>query len=60
MNEMPLEKQFSHTKFCQQIQDIDLDSAKKLLADIHLLYLGQQTLFAELAKRGTFDSFGLS
>ena len=60
MNDMPLEKQFSHTKFCQQIQDIDLDSAKKLLADIHLLYLGQQTLFAELAKRGTFDSLGLS
>jgi hypothetical protein len=51
MNEMPLEKQFTHRKFCQQIQDIDLDSAKKLLADIHLLYLGQQTLFTELAKR---------
>jgi hypothetical protein len=60
MKEMPLEKQFSHTKFCQQIQDIDLDSAKKLLADIHLLYLGQQTLFAELAKRGTLGSFEAS
>jgi hypothetical protein len=60
MKEMPLEKQFSHTKFCQQIQDIDLDSAKQLLADLHLLYLGQQTLFVELAKRETFDNLGFS
>jgi hypothetical protein len=60
MNEMPLEKQFSHTRFCQQIQDIDLDSAKKLLADIHLLYLGQQTVFAELVKNGAFSSFEAS
>ncbi|WP_019501843.1 hypothetical protein [Pseudanabaena sp. PCC 6802] len=53
MNEMSLEKQFAHTKFCHQIQDIDLEAAKKLLADLHLLYLGQQALFAEMAKRGT-------
>ncbi len=57
MNELSIEKQFSHTKFCQQIQDIDLESAKKLLADLHLLYLGQQALFAQLVKQGKLEDF---
>ncbi|GEM_PF-401347 len=54
MSELPLEKQFAHTMFCTQLQGLELDSAKKLLADLHLLYLGQQVLFAELAKQDTF------
>jgi hypothetical protein len=51
MNELSLEKQFSHTMFCQHVQDIDLESAKQLLADLHLLYITQQSLFAQLAKQ---------
>lgn len=57
MNELPLEKQFAHTMFCQQVSDIDLDSAKKLLADLHMLYLSQQSLFAQLAKQDSFTDF---
>lgn len=57
MNDLSLEKQFSHTMFCQQVQDIDLESAKKLLADLHLLYITQQSLFARLAKQDSFKDF---
>jgi hypothetical protein len=51
MNELSLEKQFSHKMFCQQLQDIDLESAKQLLTDLHLLYIMQQSMFAQLAKQ---------
>lgn len=60
MNEMTLEKQFAHMKFCHQIQDIELEAAKKLLEDLHLLYIGQQALFAELVKKGAMNNFELS
>lgn len=50
MDDLPAEKQFAHAKFCRQLEDIELETAKKLLKDLHLLYLGQQTLFARLAK----------
>jgi ribosomal protein L20 len=50
VTKLPLEKQFAHSMFCQQIQNIDIDSARKLLADLHLLYLSQQAMFAELIK----------
>ena len=57
MSELSIEKQFSHSMFCQQVKNInDIETAKKLLIDIHLLYLGQQTLFAQLAKQ-EFSSF---
>jgi hypothetical protein len=56
MSELPLEKQFAHTMFCQQLQGLEIDNAKKLLADLHLLYLGQQAMFAELIKQDTFRS----
>ncbi len=57
MSELSLEKQFAHTMFCQQVQDIDLESAKKLLADLHLLYISQQALFAQLAKEDCMKDF---
>jgi Phycobilisome degradation protein nblA len=57
MNELSLEKQFSHTMFCQQVQDIDLESAKQLLADLHLLYITQQSMFAKLAKQDALKDF---
>ena len=53
MNELPFEKQFTHAMFCQQLQSLDIDNAKKLLADLHLLYLGQQTMFMTLTKQGS-------
>ena len=36
--------------FCQQIQNIDLEAAKQLLIELHLLYLGQQALMVKIAK----------
>ncbi len=50
MNDLPIEKQLTHTIFCNQIQNIDIDSAKQLLIELHLLYLGQQAVFAKIAK----------
>ena len=32
ISELPIEKQFTHRMFCQQIQNIDLDAAKQLFA----------------------------
>jgi hypothetical protein len=52
MNDLPLEKQFAHSTFCRQLDEIELDTAKKLLEDLHLLYLGQQSLFAKMIKQG--------
>ncbi len=54
MDHLSLEKQFEHVMFCQQIKDIELEAAKKLLSDLHLLYLGQQSMFVELAKQDVF------
>jgi len=51
MNDLPVEKQFTHTIFCQQIQNIDLDSAKQLLTELHMLYLGQQAVMIKIAKQ---------
>lgn len=51
MNDLPIEKQFTHMMFCSQIQNIDLDSAKQLLTELHLLYLGQQAVMVKLAKQ---------
>ena len=53
MNDLPFEKQLVHAIFCQQLQSLDIDNAKKLLADLHLLYLGQQTMFMTLTKQGS-------
>jgi len=51
MSDLPIEKQFTHTMFCQQIQNIDLETAKQLLTELHALYLGQQAMMAKLAKQ---------
>ena len=54
MTELSFEKQFVHTMFCQQVESIDIDNAKKMLVDLHLLYLGQQHMFAMLIKQDSF------
>ncbi|GBO51518.1 hypothetical protein APA_482 [Pseudanabaena sp. lw0831] len=54
MSDLTFEKQFSHAMFCQQVENIDIDTAKKLLADLHLLYLGQQAMFTMLVKQDGF------
>ncbi len=51
MSDLPVEKQFTHMVFCQQIQNIDLEAAKQLLTDLHMLYLGQQALMVKIAKQ---------
>jgi hypothetical protein len=48
MNNLILEKQLAHSIFCQQLQDIDIASAKQLLIELHLLYLSQQSVFIDL------------
>lgn len=51
MSNLPIEKQFTHMMFCQKITNIDLETAKQLLAELHLLYLSQQVVFIKLAKQ---------
>lgn len=51
LSDLPIEKRFTHTVFCQQIQNIDLDVAKQLLADLHMLLLGQQAVITKIAKQ---------
>ncbi|MEI6428069.1 MAG: hypothetical protein WCO45_06715 [Pseudanabaena sp. ELA607] len=54
MSDLSLEKQFTHMMFCQQIQEIELDAARQLLEELHLLYLGQQAMMVKLAKQEFF------
>ena len=54
MTELSFEKQFVHTMICQQLESLDIDNAKKLLVDLHLLYLGQQSMLSMLIKQGSF------
>lgn len=51
MSDLPVEKQFTHIMFCQQIANIDIDSAKQLLTELHMLYLGQQAMMVKLANK---------
>ena len=51
MSDLPPEKAFTHVLFCQQIANIDLDSAKQLLTELHMLYLGQQAVMIKIAKQ---------
>ncbi len=60
MKELPLEKQFAHWQFCQQVEALALDDAKKLLADLHLLYLNQQFLVGEMAKQDMLRGWNLN
>jgi hypothetical protein len=51
MTDLPLEKQLTHFFFCDAISDIeDLEALKIELSKLHLLYLRQQVLFAQMAK----------
>jgi hypothetical protein len=50
MDNLPPEKAFTHAVFCKQIENIDIHTAKQLLIELHLLYLGQQAMFAKIAK----------
>ena len=51
MIDLPPEKAFTQAVFCQQITNIDLDSAKQLLTELHLLYLAQQAVMVKIAKQ---------
>ena len=53
-NPLPIEKQFTHMMFCQNIKHIDLDTAKQLLVQLHLLYLGQQAVMVKMGKGSFF------
>ena len=54
MENLPIEKQLTHIMFCQNIENIDLNTAKELLAQLHLLYLGQQAVMIKMGKRAFF------
>ena len=51
MPDLPIEKQFTHMMFCQQIQSLDIETARQLLTELHLLYLGQQAVMVKIAKQ---------
>lgn len=51
MDNLPLEKQLTHAMFCSQIERIDLENAKKLLVELHHLYLAQQAMMVKIAKQ---------
>jgi hypothetical protein len=51
MNKLSLEKQFEHELFVRQVQDMSLDTMKKILVDLHLLYLGQQAIISDMLKQ---------
>ena len=51
MDKLPLEKQLTHRYFCDAIQNIDdLNELKNQIGKLHLLYLRQQVMFAQMAK----------
>ena len=54
MENLPIEKQLTHIMFCQNIENIDLNTAKELLAQLHLLYLGQQAVMIKMGKGSFF------
>ena len=49
--QLPMEKLLTHRVFKDQIQNINLEQAKELLEQLHLMYLGQSVLFIKLAKQ---------
>lgn len=51
MKNLPLEKQLTHRCFCDEIQNInDMNELKHQVCKLHLLYLRQQEVFAQMAK----------
>ena len=55
MNSLPFEKQFAHSMFCLQLQNIEIENAKQLLVDLHLIYLSQQATIADLTRQDAFN-----
>ncbi len=51
MNRLSLEKQFEHELFLRQMQTMSLDTMKKVMADLHLLYLSQQSIISDMLKQ---------
>lgn len=54
ISELSIEKQFTHMMFCQQIQNIDLEAAKQLLVELHMLYLRQQNFLIKFVKQDIY------
>lgn len=51
MTDLPLEKELTHRCFRDAIEKIDdLELLKQELSNLHLLYLQQQVVFAQMAK----------
>ncbi|MDJ0689429.1 MAG: hypothetical protein QNJ41_13050 [Xenococcaceae cyanobacterium MO_188.B32] len=51
MEHLSLEKQLTHRHFCDSLEKInDVEYLKSQLCRLHLLYLGQQTMFAQMAR----------
>ena len=51
MNNLPIEKQLSHRYFCDALKNIDdIKELKHQISKLHLLYLQQQAMFAQMAK----------
>jgi hypothetical protein len=55
MNSLPFEKQFAHSMFCWKLQNIEIENAKQLLVDLHLIYLAQQAKIADLTTQDAFN-----
>ncbi len=51
MNRLSLEKQFEHELFLRHMQTMSLDTMKKVMADLHLLYLSQQSIISDMLKQ---------
>lgn len=55
MNNLPIEKQLTHRYFCDALENIDdVEQLKYQLGQLHLLYLKQQAMFAQMAKNSTY------
>ena len=55
MNSLSVEEQLFHSIFCQQIQGIKIENAKQLLVDLHLVYLAQHAIIADLTSQEKFN-----
>jgi hypothetical protein len=56
MNTLSFDEQLAHSIFCQQIQGVEIENAKQLLVDLHLIYLSQQATIAYLTTQNIFNS----
>ena len=55
MNSLSFEKQFAHSMFCWQLQNIEIENAKQLLVNLHLIYLSQQATITDLTTQDSFN-----